>query len=102
MYSISETNFKNIFRLIRYYATPNHRFLHAGVYDIRGIKVSKKKSANVRKKPKLWNQNNSFRRGKTMQLAILLITANEHDRDSSEEMTEGLEPGLAPITLPCC
>ena len=53
MYSISETNFKNIFRLIRYYATPNHRFLYAGVYDIRGIKVSKKKSANVRKKPKL-------------------------------------------------
>ena len=37
-----------------------------------------------------------------MQLAILLITANEHDRDSSEEMTEGLEPGLAPITLPRC
>lgn len=49
MYSISETNFKNIFRLIRYYATPNHKFLYAGVYYIRGIKVSKKTSANVRK-----------------------------------------------------
>ena len=45
MYSISETNFKNIFRLIRYYATPNDRFLYAGVYYIRSqeLRYQKKK-----------------------------------------------------------
>ena len=37
-----------------------------------------------------------------MQLAILVITANEHDRDWSQEMTAAIEPGLAPITLPRC